>query len=76
MSVVRTCIRRHLASNGYAVARCLLRSRQPIGGSFVAFDYTADALSEIQAFFTRSGKTIVAPTVKDILEEQIALKLA
>ncbi|HNS23094.1 MAG TPA: hypothetical protein PKH24_21530, partial [Sedimentisphaerales bacterium] len=43
---------------------------------FVAFDYTQDALHEIDAFFRKSGKAIVALTVKDILEEQIAYKLA
>ncbi len=45
-------------------------------GFFVSFDYTGDAISEIQAFFKRTGKSIVALTVKDILEEQIAHKLA
>jgi len=45
-------------------------------GFFVAFDYSADALHEIDAFFRKSGKVIVALTVKDILEEQIAHKLA
>ena len=37
--------------------------------------YTAHAMSEIQAFFKRSGKSIIGLTVKDILEEQIAYKL-
>ncbi|MEN6576022.1 MAG: DNA methyltransferase [Phycisphaerales bacterium] len=45
-------------------------------GFFVAFDYSADAMHEIDAFFRKSGKAIVALTVKDILEEQIAYKLA
>ncbi|HUX01329.1 MAG TPA: DNA methyltransferase [Phycisphaerae bacterium] len=45
-------------------------------GFFVAFDYSSDALAEIDAFFRRSGKSIIALTVKDILEEQIARKLA
>jgi hypothetical protein len=45
-------------------------------GFFVSFDYSQDALSEIQAFFTRTGKTIIALTVADILNEQIAHKLA
>jgi DNA modification methylase len=45
-------------------------------GFFVAFDYSSDATSEIQAFFKKSGKTIIALTVKDILDEQIAYKLA
>jgi hypothetical protein len=45
-------------------------------GFFVAFDYSSDAMSEIQAFFKKSGKSIIPLTVKDILEEQIAYKLA
>ena len=45
-------------------------------GFFVSFDYTGDAMSEIDAFFKRTGKSIIALTVKDILEEQIARKLA
>jgi hypothetical protein len=43
---------------------------------FVAFDYTSDALHEIDAFFRKSGKVIVPFTVRDILDEQIARKLA
>ena len=45
-------------------------------GFFIAFDYSSDALTEIDAFFRRSGTSIIALTVKDILEEQIARKLA
>ncbi len=45
-------------------------------GFFVSFDFSRDAMTEIGAFFKRSGKTIVALTVKDILDEQIAMKLA
>jgi len=45
-------------------------------GFFVAFDYSSDALTEIDAFFRRSGKAIVALTVKEILDEEIAKKLA
>ncbi len=45
-------------------------------GFFVTFDYTQDALHEINAFFRKSGKAIVALTVKDILEEEVARKLA
>ena len=47
-----------------------------IKGFFVAFDYSADALREIDAFFRKSGKVIVALTVREILDEQIAKKLA
>ncbi len=45
-------------------------------GFFVAFDYTGDALTEIQAFFRRSGKVIVGLTVREILDEEIAKKLS
>ena len=45
-------------------------------GFFVSFDYTADAIREVQAFFKRSGKTIIVLTVREILDEQIAYKLA
>ncbi|MCX5653683.1 MAG: DNA methyltransferase [Planctomycetota bacterium] len=45
-------------------------------GFFVAFDYSSDAMTEIGAFFKRTGIMIRALTVKDILEEQIARKLA
>lgn len=45
-------------------------------GFFVAFDFTADAMSEIQRFFTQTGKSIVALTVREILDEQIAHRLA
>jgi len=45
-------------------------------GFFVSFDYSQDALHEIQAFFKKTGKSIIALTVKDILDEQIAYKLA
>ena len=45
-------------------------------GFFVSFDYSQDAMSEIQAFFKKSGKVIIPFTVKEILDEQIAYKLA
>jgi len=44
-------------------------------GFFVAFDYSTDELREIDAFFRKSGKVIVALTVKEILEEEIARRL-
>ena len=44
-------------------------------GFFVSFDFTADALQEIEAFFKRSHKVMVALTVKEILDEQIAKKV-
>ena len=44
-------------------------------GFFISFDYTADALTEIDRFFRKSGKVIVPLTVQEILDEQIAQKL-
>ena len=35
----------------------------------------AEVLHEIGAFFKKTGKMVVAPAVKDILEERIAYKL-
>jgi hypothetical protein len=43
-------------------------------GFFVAFDYSADALHGVDAFFRRSGKVIVALTIRGILDEGIAQK--
>ena len=45
-------------------------------GFFVSFDYSSDAMSEIGAFFKKSGRVIVPLTVREILDEQIAHKLA
>jgi len=44
-------------------------------GFFVAFDFSSDALTEIDCFFRKCGKSIVPLTAKDILDEQIARKL-
>ncbi len=45
-------------------------------GFFVSFDYTSDALTEIQRFFTQTGRVIVPLTVRQILEDEIAMKLS
>lgn len=45
-------------------------------GFYVSFDYSSDALREIDAFFRKSGKVIVPLTVNEILTEQLARKLA
>jgi hypothetical protein len=45
-------------------------------GFFVAFDFSSDALTEIDRFFRKTKKVIVALTVREILEEEIAKKLA
>jgi len=49
---------------------------EPAKTFFVAFDYSSDALTEIDAFFRRSHKAIIPLTVKEILDEEIAKKLA
>ncbi len=43
---------------------------------FVAFDFAENALREIDGFFRKSGRVIIPLTVQEILEEQIARKLA
>lgn len=45
-------------------------------GFFVSFAYSSDAKAEIDAFFRKSGKVIVALTVREILDEHLAMKLA
>ena len=43
---------------------------------FVSFDYTGDAETEVARFFKQTGKVIVLLTVRQILDEQIAHRLA
>jgi DNA modification methylase len=45
-------------------------------GFFVSFDYTDDALQEIDRFFKQDHAIIIPLTVKEILDEHIARKLA
>jgi site-specific DNA-methyltransferase (adenine-specific) len=45
-------------------------------GFFIAFGFSSDALTEIQRFFKQTGRVIVPLTVKEILDEEIAMKLA
>ena len=45
-------------------------------GFFVSFDYTGDARTEISRFFKQSGRVIIPLTVQEILDEEIAHKLA
>jgi len=42
----------------------------------VAFDFSSDALTEIDSFFRKEHKVIIPLTVKEILEGNIARKLA
>lgn len=44
-------------------------------GFFVSFDFTSDALTEIDRFFRQTRKVIIALTVREILDEEIAKKL-
>jgi ribosomal protein S6 len=43
---------------------------------FVSFDFSRDALQEIDRFFRLTGNIIIPLTVREILEERIAQKLA
>lgn len=45
-------------------------------GFFVSFDYSSDAMREIDRFFREEHRIIVPLTVREILEEEIARKLA
>jgi DNA modification methylase len=45
-------------------------------GFFVSFEFSADALREIDAFFRREHGVIVPLTVREILDESLAHKLA
>jgi hypothetical protein len=45
-------------------------------GFFVSFDFTEDAMHEIDRFFKTTGKAIVPLTVQDILDEHVGYKLA
>ena len=45
-------------------------------GFFVAFDFSRDAMQEVGAYFRKSGRVIVPLTVREILDEEIAQKLA
>ena len=45
-------------------------------GFFVSFAFTADAIAEIGNFFRKTGRVIIPLTVSEILEDQIAHKLA
>lgn len=54
----------------------VMTREQRTKGFFIAFAYTSDAMSEINSYFVKSGKVIVPFTVREILEEQLAQKLA
>jgi hypothetical protein len=45
-------------------------------GFFVSLDYSSDALREIDRFFKKEHRIIIPLTVREILDEKIAKKLA
>lgn len=45
-------------------------------GFFVSFAFTSDAMLEVSSFFKKSGRIIIPLTVHEILEDQIAQRLA
>ena len=45
-------------------------------GFFISFDYSTDAVQEIDHFFRTTGKIIIPLTVREILDEHLARKLA
>ena len=54
----------------------LARRAKCAKGFFVSFDFSSDALREIQRFFVEEQRIIIPVTVQEILDEQIAHKLA
>ena len=54
---------------------CMMREERT-KGFFVSFEFSSDALTEIDRFFRKSHRVIVPLTVREILDEQIAQKLA
>jgi DNA modification methylase len=53
----------------------MMRTRRK-KGFFVGFDFSRDSLTEIDGFFRREHAVIIPLTVREILDEQIAQKLA
>jgi hypothetical protein len=53
----------------------MMRTRRK-KGFFVGFDFSRDSLTEIDAFFRREHIVIIPLTVREILDEHIAQKLA
>jgi SAM-dependent methyltransferase len=53
----------------------MMRTRRK-KGFFVGFDFSRDALTEIDGFFRREHAVIIPLTVREILDEHIAQKLA
>jgi DNA modification methylase len=58
-----------------AFEAAMIRSER-MKGFFISFDFTSDALTEISRFFKQTSRVIVPLTVREILEDEIAMKLA
>lgn len=43
---------------------------------FIAFGFTSEVNTEISQFFKRTGKVVVALPIREIIDEEIAQKLA
>ena len=54
----------------------MMTQHERMKGFFVSFDYTNEALAAMQTYFRKTGSVIVPLTVREILDEQIARKLA
>jgi len=56
-------------------AKIVQRPEKRVQSKIGSFDFSSDVMTEIGAFFKKTGKVIVALTVKEILDEQIAHRL-
>lgn len=54
----------------------MMMREECLKGFFVSFDFSSDALTEISRFFKQTKRVIVPLTMQEILDEQIAHKLA
>ena len=53
-----------------------MQGHNPKMSVFVSFDYSQDAMTEIDTLLRKTGKVIIPFTVREILDEQIAKKPA
>ena len=60
----------------YSAFETAMRRSRREKGFFVSFDYTQDALQEIDRFFKADHAIIIPLTVQEILDDHIARKLA
>ena len=51
---------------GFDALKALMARSDRTKGFFVSFDYTRDALTEIDAFFRKSGRVTIPLTVQEI----------